>query len=162
MPISNPSVVELVGEFVIGEEGLRLKSYKDSGDIWTIGFGHTSDDYFRVEKGTVITKEKAYDLLTHDLQEADDTLKRQFPNWNQLNINQYSALLSFTYNLGSLKKYDKIKKRYVDRTILFYLKKGRWADAANSFNLYIRDSKGKIQPGLVKRRQREKELFLKL
>lgn len=139
------------------EEGLRLKSYRCGAGVYTIGFGHTSDSFYRVSKNSVITKEFADELLYHDLDEAEDTIHEQFPDWGLLNENQYAAIVSFVYNTGSLK----LKKYpYEDRTILTHLKNHDWQKAGDSFLIYTKDINGKHLAGLVKRRKKERELFL--
>lgn len=142
-------------------EELRLKAYQCTADVWTIGYGHTSDDYFKVTRGMVIDEAKAHELLAHDLIEAEDTVKRQFPEWALLNENQYGAIVSFAFNTGSLKYYDKKRKAFLDRTILKYLKKKDWQKVADSFLIYTKDKKGNVLKGLLNRRKSERELFLK-
>src|SRR5690348_1914128 len=92
--MANKATLDLIIEF----EGLKLTAYQDSVGVWTIGVGHTSDDYFKVYKGLTITKDKAYDLLNHDLKEAEAAVDKlvKVP----LNSNQRGALTSWTFNLG--------------------------------------------------------------
>ena len=75
-----------------GFEGLRLESYTDSGDVWTIGYGHT----FGVKKGQKITKEQAEALLRGDLLPCEKAVTGMGV-WAQ---GQFDALLDFTFNLG--------------------------------------------------------------
>ena len=154
-------MINLRGQTLIKEEeGLRLKSYQCAAKVWSCGWGHTSDSYFKVDKNTVITQEFAEKLFIHDINEGEDTVKRQFPDWGLLNENQYASIVSFVFNTGSLKFYNKKKKRFEDRTILIYLKKHEWDKVADSFLLYTKDIHGKQLAGLVKRRKNEKALFL--
>ena len=153
----NQAGLDLIKSF----EGLRLKAYKDSGDILTIGYGHTSDSYFKVLPGMVIDEAKATELLVRDIAEAEDTVRHQFLAWEVLNENQYAAIVSFVYNTGSLKRYDKTKKKFVDKTILEKLKRKNFSGVPEAFGLYIKDAKGNRLNGLIKRRAREKELFLR-
>ena len=49
------------------EEGLRLTAYKDSGGVWTIGWGHTGPD---VHEGLVWTREQAEEAFQRDIGNA--------------------------------------------------------------------------------------------
>ena len=111
---------------------------------WTIGDGHTKG----VVKGQKITEEEAEDFLKKDLAAAEKTV-------NSLNVqltqNQFDALVSFVFNLGSGNFLSstlckKVKKDPNDSTIRNEF--GRWVN-----------SKGKKVPGLVKRSQEESELY---
>jgi lysozyme len=55
--------VALAGALIRVFEGCRLASYKDSGGIWTIGFGHTAG----VQPGQLITYEQALGFLQANL-----------------------------------------------------------------------------------------------
>lgn len=74
-------------------EALRLKPYKDSEDIWTIGWGRN------LEKG--ITKDEAWYLFANDLAEAERELNRVLP-WakGKLVEARYEVLLDMCFNLG--------------------------------------------------------------
>ena len=65
---------------------------------------------------------------------------------------QYDALLDLVYNIGPY-NLDK-------RSIIILLNNGDYISAYNEFDKYIK-SKGKIMPGLVERRKRDKILFQK-
>lgn len=53
-------------------DGLRLTAYKDSGGLWTIGYGTTSPSV--VFEGNTITKEEAETWLKIDTEEAFDII----------------------------------------------------------------------------------------
>lgn len=76
-------------------EGCRLSAYQDIRGIWTIGFGETAG----VTEGMTITQEQADEYLARDLQSFAAAIDRLITT--KLNDNQFSALLDFTYNLGS-------------------------------------------------------------
>ena len=125
-------------------DGLYLESYLCPAKVWTIGYGHTKG----VVKGQKITEEEAEDFLKKDLAAAEKAV-------NSLNVqltqNQFDALVSFVFNLGSGNFLSstlckKVKKDPNDPTIRNEF--GRWVN-----------SKGKKLPGLVKRRQEESELY---
>lgn len=135
-------------ELIVFYEGERLTSYKDTGGVWTIGVGHTSDEKFKVTKGQTITKEFSRELLRHDLKEAENFVKTlvKVP----LNENQYGALVSFTFNLGggSLKISTLLKK----------LNAGNYKAIPSELNKWVFDDGVKLA-GLIKRRKAEGELW---
>jgi lysozyme len=86
-------------EFLVHGEGLRLKAYRDSGGVWTIGIGSTYyADGTKVKEGDVITLEAAYTLA--------ETVAIGLASFvsNNLKVavteNQLIALISFCYNIG--------------------------------------------------------------
>jgi len=139
--------IDLIKKF----EGLRLKAYKDSGGIYTIGYGHTGEE---AQPGNIITYKEAEILLRKDLQYAIDSI-------NSINIeltqNQFDALCSLVYNMG----FSRLVNRY---SYLFNMIK------ANPYNekiialweiTGIKDKRGKIIKGLQLRRKLETQLYSK-
>lgn len=129
-------------------EGFRLEAYPD-GDVWTIGWGTTRINGKPVTEGMTITREQAAEYFNHDMamfeKEVNNLVKVH------LTDNQFSALVSLTYNIGST--------NFSKSTLLKKLNAGDYAGAANEFGRWIY-AQGKILPGLVTRREKEKELFL--
>jgi len=127
-------------------EGLRLKAYKDSVGVWTIGYGSTGD---HVHPGMVITQQQAEWFLKTDLTRfeiAVDNLVK-----SEIRQNQFDALVCFAFNLGSstLKKSTLLKKVNAnpnDPTI------------RDEFLKYVFANKKKL-PGLIKRRNAEADLY---
>jgi lysozyme len=81
-------------------EGLRLEAYLCPAKVWTIGYGNTFyEDGTKVKKGDVVTEERAYELF-HNIvsQKFEGKVKKLLKV--ELNDNQYSALISFVYNVG--------------------------------------------------------------
>ncbi len=78
-------------------EGMSLKAYKCPANVWTIGFGHTRT----AKEGMVITEAEAIELLRQDLTRFENYIRREFPNITDQD--QFDALISFVYNLGSIK-----------------------------------------------------------
>ena len=138
-------------EMIKSFEGLRLESYDDlqpskparlltriKGTL-TIGYGHTKDVYI----GQVITVEEAEAYLQQDIQKYENYVDKFVPH--SLNINQYSALVSFAYNcgLGNLQKLVKNRNlNEIGNAILLYNKSG-----------------GKVLAGLVRRRTAEQKMY---
>ena len=123
-------------------EGLRLKAYKalPSEKYFTIGYGHYGAD---VKEGQTITEAEAEKLLRADLQKYEGKVNK-YPayNWND---NEYSALVSFAYNVGNidgLTKKGERSREEIKKVWTSYSKAG-----------------GKEIPGLVRRRKAELKLF---
>lgn len=131
-------------------EGLRLKAYKDSVGIWTIGYGHTKNVKFT----DIITNAEATAFLLDDLQGFERIINSlvQVP----ITQNQYDAMVSLTFNIGG----GNFKKS----SVLRYVNQGEFTKAANSFLLF---NKARIKgvltvlQGLANRRAKERQLFLK-
>lgn len=68
----------------------------------------------------------------------------------RVNANQRVALVSLTYNIGV--------KHFTTSRVLDKLNRGDYDGARKAFALWVR-SGGEIAPGLVKRRQREMDIF---
>lgn len=87
-------------KFLREVEGVRLKSYQDSKGIWTIGVGHTGPE---VKQNMTITQSKVDEYLDEDIGDAMRDLYRSIKSEtiDKLTDNQYAALLSFCFNLGT-------------------------------------------------------------
>ena len=97
-------------------EGLKLKAYKDSGNIWTIGIGTIKyPDGSNVKENDVCTKIQAYSYCNNDIKafvKAINVLLK-----TTLNQNQFDALVIFTYNVGinALKSSTLLKRINLDK-----------------------------------------------
>ncbi|ARF51111.1 lysozyme [Pantoea stewartii] len=140
MKVSNNGI-NLIKRF----EGLEIEAYRDSVNIPTIGYGHTRG----VKMGDVITGEQADAFLREDLQVAELTINTNVKV--KLTQNQFDALTSFVFNLGS--------GNFVKSTLLKKLNLGDYAGAADEFGRWV-NAGGKQLAGLVKRRAAEREVFL--
>lgn len=138
----------------INEEGINLIKYYEKCKLeaykalptekyYTIGWGHYGED---VLPGMKLTQEQADELFRKDLEKFE---KYVTSNTKKLilNANQFSALVSFTYNCGA----GNLKKLVEGRNL------EQIADKMLDFN----HANGKVHSGLTKRRQKERELFLK-
>ena len=145
MSVSNKGV-DLICEF----EGKRLAAYDDGVGVWTIGFGTIKyPNGVRVKKGDTCTLEQAKEYMRHDLIEFEHTVNRSVKV--QLNQNQFDALVSLAYNIGS--------NAFKSSTLVKKLNAGDYQGAADQFNAWV-NAGGKRMQGLVSRRDREKLLFL--
>ena len=138
MKISNKGI-ELIKKW----EGCRLKAYYCPGGVLTIGYGHTGKD---VKWGMVITESKAESLLVKDLEKFEKKVDKYNDKYN-FNQNQFDALVSFAYNIGSI---DQLTANGTRSKEIIAIK----------IPLY-RKTGGKVLKGLEKRRAAEKKLFLK-
>ena len=129
-------------------EGLRLSSYPDpgskNGEPWTIGYGSTSG----VRKGMTITKEQAEARLVQDLTHAEDTVSRLV--MVPLNDNQFGALVSFVFNIGS--------GAFASSTLLRKLNAGDYAAVPAQLARWNKND-GSVMAGLTKRRPAEAKLW---
>ena len=75
-------------------EGCRLNAYQDQAGIWTIGYGHT----LGVQPGMTWTQSQADDTLQSEVTRFADGVQKCVPE--DLNDNQFSALVIFAYNIG--------------------------------------------------------------
>lgn len=93
-------------------EGLRLKAYQCSANVWTIGYGTTVyPDGVKVKQGDKCTTEQADAYLLQDLNKRSlNVMALIVPT--EIKQSQFDALLSFAYNLGigALSKSTLLKK----------------------------------------------------
>ena len=124
-------------------EGCKLTAYKavSTEKYYTIGYGHYGAD---VTKGMKITQAQADAYLVSDLAKFEAKVEKYNSKYN-FNENQFSALVSFAYNVGSI---DQLTANGT-RTI---------AQISAKITAYNK-SGGKVLAGLTKRRKAEKALF---
>lgn len=79
-------------------EGCKLTAYKCPAGVWTIGYGHTGKD---VTAGKRITQAEADALFDADVERFAPSVARVFQGVS-LSQCQFEALLSLSYNIGSL------------------------------------------------------------
>ena len=145
MSVSNKGV-DLICEF----EGKRLVAYDDGVGVWTIGFGTIKyPNGVRVKEGDTCTLDQAKEYMRHDLIEFEHTVNSSVKV--PLNQNQFDALVSLAYNIGS--------NAFKSSTLVKKLNAGDYQGAADQFNAWV-NAGGKRMQGLVNRRDREKLLFL--
>lgn len=133
--------VNLVAQF----EGFRSSAYQDQGGVWTIGYGHTSG----VKSGDTITEARAKELLLSDLQIAANAVNSYSLNINQ---NQFDALVSITFNIGT--------GAFADSTLLKRVKANPndYAGITDAFKMWVKVGSSTSQ-GLVNRRTKEAALY---
>jgi len=143
--------IQLVKEF----EGLRLNAYKCSAGVATIGYGSTFyPDKSNVKMGDVLRdKDEAEVLLISTLKDFDIYVSK-YTKSVKLTQYQFDALVSFAFNcglgaLGSSTLLKKVLSNPNDPNIA--LEFAKWNKGG-----------GKVLKGLVKRRQKEAELYFKV
>lgn len=122
-------------------EGCRLTAYKPvpTEKMYTIGWGH-----YGVSAGTKWTQQQADAQLIKDLVKYENYVNNLNRPFNQ---NEFDALVAFCYNCGA----GSLQTLCKNRTN---------AQIANALLLYNKAG-GKVLAGLTRRRQTEKDLFLK-
>lgn len=144
----NKACIDLIKSF----EGLFLKAYLDPVKIPTIG--HGTIKYPNGKAVTMadasITEIQAVEYLTFEVNEKAAAVEKLAKV--SLNDNEFGALVSFAYNVGS--------QALATSTLLKKLNVGDRAGAADEF-LRWNKAKGQVLPGLTRRRVAERELFLK-
>lgn len=133
--------------FVKAHEGCRLIAYLDSAGVPTAGFGHTGPG---VHMGMTLTLEQADDYLRLDLATAAQRLENAVGEAcvKELTENQYSALLSFVFNVGIDEKWGICAK----------LKAGQFDAVPAELMRFVNAGHRKLQ-GLVNRRADEVKLW---
>lgn len=79
------------------DEGLRLKAYKDTVGVWTIGYGHTGPE---VKPGLVWTEAQAEAALVEDILEHNAKLAAALPWVSGLDPVRRRVLQNMAFNLG--------------------------------------------------------------
>ena len=137
---TSPKGIALIKKF----EGLRLKAYLCPGGVWTIGYGHTAC----VKPGMVISEAQAEEFLKADLISFERYLNGLGLALNQ---NQFDALISLIYNIGigNFQKSTLLRKARIN------------ANDNSIMDEFLRwvYSKGRVLPGLQRRRLREMKLY---
>jgi lysozyme len=134
-------------------EGLKLKAYKDSVGIWTIGFGNifNLDTGNPIKEGDEISLETAERWLKIEVDNLQAKMRKVITV--PLNDNQWTALTSLTYNIG----FGAFKRS----TLLRLLNAGASKDEVAKQILRWNKAGGKEVKGLTNRRQAESNLFIK-
>jgi len=140
MQLSRPGL-----ELIQRHEGLRLKAYLCPAGVPTIGYGSTRG----VKMGDEITRAQATELLMADIERFEDAVRRAVEV--TLNQHEFDALVSFAFNVGA----GALQRS----TLLRKLNAGDRQGAADELLRWTRGG-GRVLPGLVRRREDERALFL--
>ncbi len=117
-----------------------------NGAPWTVGYGHTGPE---VVEGYKVTRAQADKDLAKDVATAEKAVSQyvRVP----VNQNQFDALVSFVYNVGT--------GAFKNSTLLRKLNSTDYTGAANELLRWDK-AQGKVMNGLTRRREAERELFL--
>jgi lysozyme len=159
------AAVDLVKQYEgipgFGDGTGTIRPYLDPVGIWTIGWGHAIASGGHFLRGNAaltevkalypagITVAQAETLLQSDLMQAGAGVLASVSV--ALNDNQYGALTSFAFNLGIA--------NLRSSTLLSLLNAGNFPGAADQFLRWCH-ANGQALPGLLKRRNAERSLFL--
>ena len=138
--------LNLIKEF----EGCRLEAYKCPAGVWTIGYGTTDKDYSitktKIKAGLKISKQQAEKWLRQSLNKIYCPKVNKYNNKYHWTQNEFDAMVSFAYNLGSIDQLTangkRTKKEIAEKMLLY--------NKANN----------QVLEGLVRRRKAEQKLFL--
>jgi len=136
----NDRGVAIVKEF----EGLRLCKYKDPAGIWTICYGHTAT----APSHNCLTAQQCEGLLRQDLVKFENCVKAAVKV--PLNSNQFSALVSFSFNVGC--------GAFQGSTLLKLLNQRNYGAVCPELKKWVNGG-GRQLPGLVRRRNAECAFF---
>lgn len=146
-------VSESLLKIIEEEEGWSSKPYLCPAGKWTIGFGSTFwEDGKPVKKDDKpIDKERGRMIVqahfAREVVPALDSLVKV-----PITQNQFDALADFIYNVGAA--------NFASSTLLRKLNAKDYAGAAAEFPRWNKGG-GKVLDGLVRRRKKEQDLFLK-
>jgi lysozyme len=131
-------------------EGCKLNAYQDVAGIWTIGYGHIAG----VTQGMTYTQAQADQALADDLLSTETSVEKAVAGVNTTD-NQFSAMVSLTYNIGV--------GNFASSTVLREHRAGQTQQAADAFLLWNKATiNGVLQvvKGLANRRAAERTLYL--
>lgn len=133
-------------DFIASFEGFEAEAYVCPGGKLTIGYGHTRN----VKRDDVITMAEAKQLLQEDVAEAERYVNAFVHA--PLRQNQFDALVSFVFNVGcgNFRRSSLLKEVNCDAD--------NFGDIRPRFMAFVK-SKGKVSPGLTRRRKAEADLY---
>ena len=136
--------IELIKKY----EGFKQYAYLCPAGVVTIGYGHTKG----VRLGQTCTEAEAEQFLKEDLEVAEDEVNK-IAEEVRLTQGQYDSLVSFIFNLGANNfKTSTLRKKVLNNPTDPSIKAefGKW--------VYV---KGKVSPGLQRRRLEESKLYFR-
>jgi lysozyme len=136
------ALVDLVAEF----EGFRSRAYLCPAGVWTIGYGQTSG----VKPGSTTTESAARADLERSLEQYQSSVREMITHDDSTG-QMVDAMTSLAYNvgLGALRK----------STLLRMHNLRDYFGAASQFARWSRGG-GKVLPGLVRRREAERKMYI--
>ncbi len=138
---------------LVSREAMKLRAYRDSVGVWTIGIGHAFGDPV-VTPGMVITEAEALEIFARDLRKYEDAVDRgvKVP----LADHERDALVSICFNIGigiaNPKKGQ--KPGFLGSSFLKRLNEGDRAGCAKAIMSWVKPSE------VTSRRTAERDQFL--
>lgn len=156
--LKNPVNLDAAFETIKQEEGLRTEAYQDSTGTWTIGFGNTQIGGRPVRPGDKLSVAQAETLMQQSVISKYTSFADKVQK--QISPNQFAALTSFEYNLGS-----GVWQTPTGSQILSLVNDGKYADAGRlmlQYNKSRNPSSGQLERNnvLAQRRAREASMLL--
>jgi lysozyme len=155
--IPNEELYQMISK----DEGLSLVPYLCPAGVPTIGYGNT----FYPSGAKVTMKDKPITQATAYwmLKQVVNMFGKDVDNLvtSNINQNQFNALVSFAYNVGSDIDQDNIPEGLGDSSLLKKVNANPKDPSIAGEFLKWNKSKGKVLPGLTKRRQKEANLYFK-
>lgn len=125
---------------LVRREGKRNRAYQDSKGIWTIGVGHTGNDF---GPDSLWTDKQVMAAFMRDVAWSENAVNAvRMP----LNQNMFDALVSFVFNIGEKQWYASTMKKMLDM--------GLYSNAAMEFDRWHTPIE------IIKRRNSERDQFL--
>lgn len=131
-------------KLLTAREGVRLKAYKDSVGVWTIGVGHTAAAGPPVPSaGTTITAAECDAILMRDLVQYETAIEKALTV--AVAQHEFDALVSICFNVGP---------KFANSTCMRLLNRKDRGGAASAIMLWNKPSE------IIERRQGEQKQFL--
>lgn len=138
--------------FLEQQEGVVLHVYRDVSGIPTCGVGHVVGPFDGLSVGDVITQAQCDLFLAYDLERTEECINANVRV--PLTQNQFDALVSLTFNIGT--------GAFMSSTVLRDFNAGLLTDEKRAFELWDKDMQNEIlvvDAALLARRDREVALF---
>lgn len=127
-------------------EGRRLTAYRDTQNVFTIGYGHTSAaGPPAVISGMTITDAECDEIFARDLVKYETTVSDAIKV--PIGQNQFDACVSLCYNIG--------QSGFAKSTVVKRINAGDMAGAAQAFMMWNKP------PEIIGRRRGEMQQFMK-
>ena len=134
--------------FTAKREGFSSIAYRDSGGVWTIGYGQTKG----IKQGDTTTKQRALVDLQESLNIYADGVKKCLQNVTLYQY-EFDALVDVSYNAGIY--------AVCHSPMAQYAKQGDYTNMCESLKgWYVYDKKGHYLHGLVDAREREYQMCI--